>query len=563
MGFAVPMNDVIPAVVFAYARPDHLARLLDCLKRDGVPIIYAFADGAKSGADAEAVSATRAILHEVTWCEMRIVERASNFGLGKNVLAGISAVADHHEAFVVWEDDLVCVPGTYRWMCAALRQYRNSSNVFSVSAWNHPRVTPPGLAGLPYFDRRAECWGWGGYARSWRGMELETAGQKLEACERAGIPGDVCGADLPAMAKQEAARNIWAVRWLYHHLQRGGICLRPPWSMAEHAGFDLRASNAHHPEQWQSDPLCPSPAIPDTWPEPVVNPFCAPLWKSAVGHAKQAPLVSRGLRAMARAILPQRFRTKLRRRVTEIQWEGDYASWAEATTDASGYDAPAIVERVSRSLKKVRNGEALFERDGVAFTEPAPAWGALDWILHRARRKGSLRILDFGGSLGSMYFQYQSIWASVPKVEWRVVEQPCFVEAGRREFADDRLGFFDTVDAAEAAGSADILIMSGVVQYLPDPHNFLDHVLGRKIPAVILDRTPITTSSGRDRLTVQRVPRSIAGGSYPCWYFDRRGLLGHFSPNYVLRSEYLALDGFRADAAFKGFIFELGTESGE
>jgi hypothetical protein len=116
-----PIRSTVPVVLFAYARPLHLARALACLRENGVPLIFAFADGAKGAADAVAVAESRALLHTVDWCEMRVVEREKNLGLGRNVLAGVTGVAAHYDAFIVWEDDLVCVPGTYGWMCAARR----------------------------------------------------------------------------------------------------------------------------------------------------------------------------------------------------------------------------------------------------------------------------------------------------------------------------------------------------------------------------------------------------------------------------------------------------------
>jgi uroporphyrinogen-III decarboxylase len=38
------MGNLIPIVLFAYARPDHLQHTLNCLKADQVPLIIAFSD---------------------------------------------------------------------------------------------------------------------------------------------------------------------------------------------------------------------------------------------------------------------------------------------------------------------------------------------------------------------------------------------------------------------------------------------------------------------------------------------------------------------------------------
>jgi hypothetical protein len=271
----------IPVVLFTYARPGHLVSVLACLKENAPPLLYVFADGAKGPADAGAVHQVRALVRAIDWCEVRLVERAENLGLGRNVLAGVDEVAARHEAFIVWEDDLVCVPGTYAWLTAALHHYAEDERVMSVTAWTHPRVTPEGLGAVPYFDARAECWVWGAWARSWRGMSGETATVKMAAAARHGMAPDAYGADLPVMAAAEAARNLWAVRWVYHHLQQGGLCLRPPWSLVEHIGFDAAATNTALAGAWANPPLRPVPAGPAIWPEPSLHRQCRRLWTRA------------------------------------------------------------------------------------------------------------------------------------------------------------------------------------------------------------------------------------------------------------------------------------------
>jgi len=271
----------IPVVLFAYARSEHLLRTLETLRENRVPRIVAFADGAKGALDAPRVAAVRARLRAIDWCEVEVVERAQNMGLGKNVLAGVSAVADRDGAFIVWEDDLVAVPDTYQWLCAALRHYASDERVMSVTGWTHPRVTPADVGTSPYFDGRAECWVWGAWARSWRGMAQETALEKLAAAKGRGLVADAYGADLPVMAAREEAQNIWAVRFLYHHLQHGGLCVRPPWSMVEHIGFDPLATNAANATAWANPLLRPAPPIPAQWPEPHEHPRCRPLWRAA------------------------------------------------------------------------------------------------------------------------------------------------------------------------------------------------------------------------------------------------------------------------------------------
>ena len=278
---------MIPVVLFAYARPDHLRRALDALCANDVPLLYVFSDGPAAPDKEPAVAAVREILRAIDWCEVVLCEREENLGLGRSILTGVSSVLGKHDAVIVFEDDLICVPGTYRYLSAALRRYWDEPRVMSVTGWTHPIVTPSNVIRQPYFDGRAECWIWGTWARAWRGMERD-AMTLTRACESQGI--DVCryGADLPAMAEMELRKNIWAVRFLYLHILRGGLCLRPPHSMVEHIGFDERATNAPSGDDLLNPPLKAAPSIPDVWPAAVENPECARLWQRACGNGRVA-----------------------------------------------------------------------------------------------------------------------------------------------------------------------------------------------------------------------------------------------------------------------------------
>jgi hypothetical protein len=289
----VAASQITPVALFTYARPHHLRQTLDALRADGVPLIHAFSDGPKTPEVAPAVEEVRAMLRAIDWCDVRLIERDKNLGLGLSIRTGMQEVFSQHDSAIVCEDDLICVKGTYAYLTAALDHYRHDERVMSVTGWNHPRVTPPGVTVDPYFDGRSECLMWGAWARSWRGMDRDAL-SLIEDCRAKGIDVFKWGADLVDMAQGERTRNIWAVRFFYLHILRGGLCLRPPHSMVEHIGYDAQATNAQGDGGWSNPPLKPSPAPPARWPEPRVNPHCAKLWQVALGA--RPTLVRRGLR---------------------------------------------------------------------------------------------------------------------------------------------------------------------------------------------------------------------------------------------------------------------------
>jgi hypothetical protein len=296
----------IPVALFAYRRPDLLARTLASLRGNGVTLIYAFSDGPRSEAEAPLVDEVRGVIRAVDWAEVHLTARATNVGLGPSVTSGISEVLRRHDAAMISEDDLEMAPGTVAWVTAALERYRDDARVFSVSAWTHPRVTPPTRDAEPHFSRRFSGLFWGTWARAWNGMEEGSAADRLRSfAERGGDPAEY-GTDIPAQAAAEKQKNLWAVRFVAEHLLHGKLSVCPPWTLTEHIGYDPRASNAAQDPFWHVRPDRAAPPVPREWPEPVEHPDVARLWRAAVAEENrlnQPPsLATRAIRKLLRLV---------------------------------------------------------------------------------------------------------------------------------------------------------------------------------------------------------------------------------------------------------------------
>jgi putative methyltransferase (TIGR04325 family) len=211
----------------------------------------------------------------------------------------------------------------------------------------------------------------------------------------------------------------------------------------------------------------------------------------------------------------------LRRRVSRpaaFQLTGDYASWDQARSASTGYDADVILEKTKTALLKVKNGEAVYERDSVLFDQIQYSWPLLAGLMWAAARSnGRLNVLDFGGSLGSTYFQNRAFLKGLRELQWNIVEQTHYVEVGRTDFQDDVLRFYSTIDECVAENQPNVVVLSSVLQYIENPYVLL---MNLSCYNIIIDRTPFWDGS-KDRLCVQHVPPNIYPASYPCWIFSR------------------------------------------
>ena len=158
-------------------------------------------------------------------------------------------------------------------------------------------------------------------------------------------------------------------------------------------------------------------------------------------------------------------------------WKGDYENFAEANKIAKGYDEQSIVEKIRETTKKVVNGEVAYERDGIVYDNPKMNFAMLSTLLHVAAENNSnLTVLDFGGSLGTTYNHKKHFLQSVHNLNWCIVEQPNYVEIGRKEFEHERLHFYYSLEECLQHHQPDIIIFSGVIQYIEKTYELLDQI---------------------------------------------------------------------------------------
>ena len=139
-----------------------------------------------------------------------------------------------------------------------------------------------------------------------------------------------------------------------------------------------------------------------------------------------------GIKSLLRDILPPVFLRVMKKIFrTGIVFHGDYSTWDEAVKASTGYDQLNIFEKTKNSTLKVKLGEEVYERDSVIFDHIEYSLPVLAGIMFAAAKdEGRLSVLDFGGSLGSSYFQNREFLTLLPNVQWGIVEQPHYVNYG-------------------------------------------------------------------------------------------------------------------------------------
>jgi putative methyltransferase (TIGR04325 family) len=240
--------------------------------------------------------------------------------------------------------------------------------------------------------------------------------------------------------------------------------------------------------------------------------------------------------------------------------QGVYATWADAVRASTGYASAEILARVEQATLRVERGDAAFERDSIAFEAmewPFPLLAAL--LRAAVRAGGRLNVVDFGGSLGSTYRQCRRFLSVLTSLRWSVIEQSHFVERGRARFQTDELRFHRDLDESMREAQPDVVLVSGVLQYLEEPYGVLDDLAGLGAHMVFVDRTP-WTEDPEDIITLQVVPPEIFSARLPFRAFGCGRIAARLSPEYEAVADFRALDPDMylgsTRVRFGGWIFE-------
>jgi len=244
-------------------------------------------------------------------------------------------------------------------------------------------------------------------------------------------------------------------------------------------------------------------------------------------------------------------------------YSGSFDSWAEAKSHYDGYQDPLIAEKVAAGARAVQQGTAAYERDSITFSSrqyALPIAAALMWA--GLKNENKLKVLDFGGGLGTSFIQNQPFVRTLQDINWTIVEQPSFVEQGKRLFKDSILEFDDDIGACLQRCTPDLVLISSSLQYVEKPFEILQLVADARVEMIVFDRTLFSTATN-DFATRQTVPDNIFPATIPAWIFSEKKFCSFMESSYKLVSRFTSsqttVDWDSEDRKLEelGFIFVL------
>jgi len=246
----------IPVALFVFNRHEQLAKTLDCLRKNGLPKLYVFADGSRDKDDESDIKKVRAIIDAIDWVNVEKSYQKKNKGLSKSIQDGLDYVFTNHDKAIVIEDDICVAPQFYSYMSACLNEYEDSREIGGVTGLRYP-FYKKNLNSDPYdvfIAPRFSSWGWGSWKRQWETLSFdgEALVKELRACN---VRLDAGGSDLPYAINEIESGNLsgyWDVSFYMNMLLHKQYFVWPKQNFVINTGITegSHASGAPEPP-WQ------------------------------------------------------------------------------------------------------------------------------------------------------------------------------------------------------------------------------------------------------------------------------------------------------------------------
>jgi len=241
--------ETAPIILFTYNRLKHTRATVEALQQNKEAEnskLIIFSDAAANEIHTVKVNEVRNYIKTITGFEsIEIIEREKNYGLGQNIIEGVTQVINQYGKVIVLEDDLITSPFFLQYMNDALNLYVHEKKVVSVHGYVYPVKQQ-----LPetFFLRGADCLGWGTWKRGWDNFEKDGKVLLNTLIEKNLVKEFDFFNAYPytqMLRDQIAGKNSsWAVRWYASAFIKDLYTLYPARSLVFHSGGDGTGINA-------------------------------------------------------------------------------------------------------------------------------------------------------------------------------------------------------------------------------------------------------------------------------------------------------------------------------
>ena len=245
-------------------------------------------------------------------------------------------------------------------------------------------------------------------------------------------------------------------------------------------------------------------------------------------------------------------------RISPVSYKGRYDSFLDADKHCIGYDSDEIINKVKQSTLAVIDGKAEYERDSCLFYSKDINYNLMMYFYKMKMELGNLHIVDYGGALGSVFWQHKDIINKLG-CSWTVIEQDKFVDFGKSHLEQYGIQFRYSPHSVNDFPHCNCLLFSSVLQYLNNYEEVIQIGCQSTPDYIVLERTPV--NKRKRWIWIEYVKEPIYYASYPAFVFLEEDLIKHFTDNnYELIDSWESLVDrpictFKDIVVFKSCVF--------
>jgi putative methyltransferase (TIGR04325 family) len=207
-------------------------------------------------------------------------------------------------------------------------------------------------------------------------------------------------------------------------------------------------------------------------------------------------------------------------------------NWTVAVRKSSGYESKVTIRSIIDSDPIASNSESPVKFLSTRYQQIASAFleGVAD-----CRNSDRIKVLDIGGGLGDYYFLFEKFAPSL-KLDWTILETGAVCQLAKD--MNKRLPNVSWTDSIHNVDSQfDIVLMSGVVQCVEHPYDFLIEAI-QKARFLIINRCPLIKSD-RSLLCILRPGFFESKGSYPIHLLSETELISYLLSRGEILSRWM------------------------
>ena len=237
------MKTYAPILLFVYNRPEHLKQLIASLQANAEAaqsMLFIYTDAARNKADEEQVNKVREVIRHIDgFASIEVIERATNWGLARNIIGGVTEQIRRYGRVIVLEDDLVVAPYFLRFMNDALEAYKDEPQVGHIQACDFTQdVSLPDT----FLIKFTGSWGWATWERAWQhfnpdGQALLNELENRRLTRRFDFNGNYRFTRM-LRRQVQGKNNSWAIRWNASLFLKDILSLNVGRSLVQNNGFD-------------------------------------------------------------------------------------------------------------------------------------------------------------------------------------------------------------------------------------------------------------------------------------------------------------------------------------